>query len=207
MKKITIVLSAFILATFFGCQIESLDPLVQEAFIKGANSKVKSSTTVTTIEEYTPQGEACYTTNLIAGQHYTAGTVSIYSDGENLIIEYATTGDWTIGTTHLSVGDCEDGWVPLTHSGNPKVGNFEYTEPSYSDSQVVVYIISLESLGIEEGDTYCFAAHAEVDGPQGGQTAWGEGTSFDGHNWGMFVETSFTDCTGDDGDGGDGGPK
>ena len=147
-------------------------------------------------EVITVEGEACYTTNLIAGQHYTAGTVSIYTDGQNLIIEYATTGDWTIGVTHLNIGDCQDGWVPLTGSGNPKVGHFEYTEPSYVDTHQVVYIIPLESLGISEGDTFCFAAHAEVDGPQGGQTAWGEGTSFDGHNWGMYVETTFTDCNG-----------
>jgi len=206
MKKFTFVLSALIFAVFFGCQNESLDP--DPSLVNGADYKVKSSPTVTNTTSYDIEGEACYTTNLIAGQHYTAGTVSIYTDGENLIIEYATTGDWTIGVTHLSIGDCQDGWVPLTGSGNPKVGHFDYTEPSYQDDHQVVYIISLESLGLTEGDTYCFAAHAEVNGPQGGQTAWGEGTSFDGHNWGMYVETSFTDCSGGDGgDGGDGGPK
>ncbi|HKK12272.1 MAG TPA: hypothetical protein VJ945_05545, partial [Flavobacteriaceae bacterium] len=144
MKKFTFVLSALIFAVFFGCQNESLDP--DPSLVNGADYKVKSSPTVTNTTSYDIEGEACYTTNLIAGQHYTAGTVSIYTDGENLIIEYATTGDWTIGVTHLSIGDCQDGWVPLTGSGNPKVGHFDYTEPSYQDDHQVVYIISLESL-------------------------------------------------------------
>ena len=205
MKKFTFVLSALLFAAFFSCQNEGLDTQMQESVVNGADLKVKTSPAETSMTSYDIQGEACYTTNLIAGQHYTAGTVSVYTDGENLIIEYATTGDWTIGVTHLEIGDCQDGWVPLTGSGNPKVGHFDYTEPTYQDSHQVVYVISLESLGLTEGDTYCFAAHAEVNGPQGGQTAWGEGTSFDGHNWGMYVETSFTDCSG--GDGGDGGPK
>lgn len=206
MKKFTIILSTLIFAVFFGCQNEELETQLEQTFVEGVDFKAKSSPVVLSMEAYNVDGEACYTTNLIAGQHYTAGTVSIYTDGDNLIIEYATTGDWTIGVTHLNIGDCQNGWVPVTGSGNPKVGHFEYTQPSYEDTHQVVYIIPLESLGISEGDTYCFAAHAEVDGPQGGQTAWGEGTSFSGRNWAMFVETSFTDCTGGD-DGGGGGPK
>ena len=135
----------------------------------------------------------CFTTTLMAGQHHESGIVTLDIEDGNLIITYTMNEDWTIGITHLSVGSCDDDWVPLNGAGNPKIGQFEYTEP-YSESPTeVVYIISLDELG----DTICFAAHAEVDGPTGGETAWAEGTQFEGNGWAMFVQTDITECTED----------
>ncbi|RIA08356.1 hypothetical protein OE09_0168 [Flavobacteriaceae bacterium MAR_2010_72] len=205
MKKFTFILSLFVFTVFVSCENELVDSTQQQEFTKGVDYKVKTSTTVQSMSSYDIEAEVCSTTNLIAGQHHNAGTVSVYTDGTNLIIEYATNDDWTIGVTHLQVGDCNEGWVPLTGSGNPKVGRFDFTEPSYQDTHQVVYIISLESLGLELGDTYCFAAHAEVEGPTGGETAWAEGPEFEGRSWAMFVQTSLTDCDGGDGDGDGGG--
>jgi hypothetical protein len=97
----------------------------------------------------------------------------------------------------LSVGNCDEDWVPLTGSGNPQIGQFEYTEPSFVTPYEVVYIIPLEGLN----DNYCFAAHAEVVGPDGNdETAWAEGPEFDGRSWAMFVESTLSECEDEDDD-------
>ena len=133
-------------------------------------------------------------THLIAGQHHTAGSVTIDVEGDNLIITYTTNEDWTIGTTHLSIGICDEDWIPMTGSGNPQIGQFEYTEPFSVEPHEVVYIIPISEIG----DNYCFAAHAEVEGPTGGETAWAEGTEFSGNSWAMFEEFLLSECNSDD---------
>lgn len=45
---------------------------------------------------------------------------------------------------------------------------------------------------------FCLAAHAEVSGPTGGETAWAEGPSFEGNSWAMFVEGLMGGCTASD---------
>ena len=197
-----------LLSIIWSCTTET----IPEDLLNNTNAMTESSSTVTT-EATTSTGEtgseadeACFTTTLIAGQHYAAGIVSVAIEDGNLIITYSSNGEWEIGITHLSVGNCEDGWVPLNGGGNPRIGRFEYTEPTTATPYEVVYVIPLEDLNIE--DTLCFAAHAEVQGPTGGETAWAEGEQFDGNGWAMFVQTDISDC-GDDGDddddNGDGG--
>ena len=116
--------------------------------------------------------------------------MSFLDDGENLIITYTTNGDWTIDATHLSIGGCDDGSIPTTGSGNPKIGKFEYHSTHSDGVNQVTYTISLDTIL----DEYCFAAHAEVTGPTGGETAWAEGTEFPGNSWAMFVEANLSDC-------------
>jgi len=142
----------------------------------------------------------CVVTNLVAGQHYVAGSVTVDIEGDNLIITYTSNSDWIIGTTHLSVGNCDEDWAPLTGSGNPKIGQFEYTVPFSVEPHEVVYVISLDGLD----DHYCFAAHAEVEGPDGGETAWAEGSQFEGSGWAMYNESFLSEC--EEGDGGNNPP-
>ena len=141
--------------------------------------------------------EPCITTNLIAGQNNIAGTVSVYNDGENLIITYVTNEDWSIDLTHLSIGDCDES-IPTNGSGNPIIGHFEHTEPHSAGTSEVVYLIALDALE----EYFCFAAHAEVTGPTGGETAWAEGTEFEGNSWAMFVEAQLSNCQAEDTDDG-----
>lgn len=185
MKKITIFISTICLLVIFSCSTENLS---NEEIAKDSNFEVSE-----TIKDYTQstiQEESCITVNLIAGQHYTAGAVTLDIDGENLIITFSTNSDWSIKATHLSVGNCDDDSIPVTNSGNPKVGNFEYSAEHADGTNEVVYIISLAGLG----DNICFAAHAEVVGPDGEETAWAEGTEFAGNGWAMYVETSLENC-------------
>ncbi len=193
MKKSTFMLSALFLFLVSSCSVEntnneetSVNPnfRVYDYSPKGGSNGYVGSLR-------TAEGEAfCYQTRLMAGQHHDAGTVTVTNDGENLIITYLTNEDWTIEATHMSIGDCDEQEIPTTGSGNPKVGRFEHSSEHPEGTNEVVYMISLEAIA----DSYCFAAHAEVTGPTGGETAWGEGTSFDGNSWAMFIEALLSDC-------------
>ncbi len=203
MKKITFLISALFLIVFFSCSTDKIaneetnqDPnfRVSEAIVKNAKGNISSLRT--------SLDEPCITTNLIAGQNYIAGTVTVDTDGENLIITYTTNEDWTIGATHMSIGNCEDQEIPTTGSGNPKVGKFEHSTTHSDGINQVIYLISLSIVNADGG--YCFAAHAEVTGPTGGETAWAEGISFDGKSWAMYVEANVSDCLVDGDDGGEG---
>ena len=194
MKKITYLLSALILVVFASCETENIIESSQS--LKNPNFRVTDATVDNSTSRASLE-DPCMTVNLIAGQNHIAGVVTVDTDGENLIITYSTNEDWTIDLTHLSIGNCDEQWVPTTGSGNPKVGHFEHTEPHSAGTNEVVYMISLEALNNE----YCFAAHAEVDGPTGGETAWAEGTDFEGNSWAMYVEALLSDCEVDD-DGG-----
>lgn len=190
MRKSTMSLLALGLILVLGCSKDgenisedSLDPnfRVTEAVVKGNAADLNGRN----------PADFCVYTNLIAGQNQIAGTVTVANDGENLIITYSTNEDWTIDLTHMSIGDCEQS-IPTTGSGNPKVGHFEHTEPHSADTNQVVYMVSLDI--IPDNYNYCFAAHAEVQGPTGGETAWAEGLDFDGNSWAMYVSSSIYDC-------------
>ena len=207
MRNTTFRLGIFLSVLFMGCSTEPYDEQLEQNLASEQEALVSASLALSI--EALSEDEACFTTELIAGQHYSAGTISIYVEDGNLIIVYATNEDWTLGTTHLQVGNCEGSWVPLTRAGNPKVGKFEYTEPYSEDDHEVVYVIPLED--IDADGEFCFAAHAEVQGPSGGETAWGKGAEFDGKSWAMYFKTDLTECIDNDdpsdnpGDGSGGG--
>ncbi|MDH7444401.1 hypothetical protein [Aquimarina sp. 2201CG14-23] len=118
-----------------------------------------------------------YTTNLMAGQHHIAGTVTVTSDQTYLYVTYKTNctdGDndteedtsfktsndnrsWTLKATHLYVGNCGD--IPITKKGNPKIGKFPYKTEHPNGINEFIYTIPL----LDIGECFCLAAHAEVD--------------------------------------------
>lgn len=196
MKNVHLLAASFIFC-LLACTQEPIgeDQQMFDKKVKDVTSPLEStseSTTQTSSE--TNSDDHCFSTSLIAGQHYVAGNVTVDIDGDNLIITYTTNEDWSIGITHLSVGNCDEDWVPLTGSGNPRIGHFEYTEPFSANSNEIVYVISMEGLG----DNFCFAAHAEVNGPSGEETAWAEGIEFSGRSWAMYVEVDLSECTSQD---------
>jgi hypothetical protein len=192
MKKTYLLFIPLLACLILGCSNEQLS---QDFALK--NQKAASNVAIEPIDPADAEGHCVYT-HLIAGQHHVAGSITVDNDGENLIITFSTDDDWTLGTTHLSIGNCDEDWAPLNGGGNPQVGQFEYTEPYSAGPHEVVYIVSLEGLD----DHYCFATHAEVEGPAGGETAWGQGTQFNGNGWAMFVESFLSNCPPDEDDGG-----
>lgn len=189
------ILSGLVLILSTSCSNESISENALE------ERKSRPIPTPETTVDLSNLNDACVTVRLIAGQHHVAGDVSVYNDGENLIVVFESNGDWILGTTHLSLGNCDENWVPTTRSGNPRIGQFQYTVPYSISDHEVVYVIPLAGLDTN----YCFAAHAEVQGPTGGETAWAEGDEFSGNSWAMFVEALLTDCPPTDG-GGENGP-
>jgi hypothetical protein len=185
MKKFNLLTIFLFVCILMGCSQQEISKDEQFQERKKDIKILPAETTPETNHE-----DHCVYTHLIAGQHHVAGSVTVDLVGENLFITFSTNGDWTIGTTHLSIGNCDEDWVPLNGGGNPQIGHFEYTEPfSYSPHEVV-YVIPVAGLD----DNYCFAAHAEVEGPSGGETAWAEGAEFSGRSWAMFVESFLSDC-------------
>lgn len=144
---------------------------------------------------------ACYTTPLIAGQHFEAGRIDVEivnEDGMDYVyISYITNEDWILKLTHLYAGDREG--IPETKKGNPKPGVFEkrmdYEANIISDFEVE-YKIPAEALN----DCFYIAAHCEVAkiDEKGNEiqreTGWGQGEGFEGDSWAMYFEFCKTAC-------------
>jgi len=216
MKKFTFLFLLFTASILLSCNTENIEEntLTNE----DPNFSVSEYTNYYTLRTTT---ESCVSRKLIAGQNMDAGEVTVDFTDTDIIITYSTVdSDFTIDLTHLSVGNCDEQWVPTTGSGNPKVGKFEHSEPTLiPDVNTVIYHISLDYLQLN--DVYCFAAHAEVTGPTGGETAWAQDflvdaygnyvdedgipveeedkveRTFAGNNWAMYVEANVNDCVSD----------
>ncbi|MEL0455443.1 hypothetical protein WJN01_04330 [Flavobacteriaceae bacterium SZ-1-7] len=199
MKKNTLLWAVYLFATIFSCNVENLQlsqtdqQAISESKKPNKNKDVPVYEGDTTVEE--DYYDHCKTVNLIAGQNHIAGTVNIDVEGDNLIVTFITNADWTIDATHLHITNCADEAFPTTGSGNPKVGNFEYSSVHENGVTEVTYIIDLYADEISIYNEFCFAAHAEVSGPSA-ETAWAEGEDFGGNSWAMFVEADLSDCDG-----------
>lgn len=208
MKTNLRLLSVLCLSILFSCNTEQLkeDSVEQDYF------KVTEYTVTETDSNRASQIEYCFNVDLIAGQHIYVGSLGVTKSETDLILTYTTITDWTIGVTHVSIGDCNEQWVPTTRSGNPKIGKFGHTEPHSADINRVVYHISLDALP-ENSDLFCFAAHAEVNGPDGEETAWAGGDNdgggligrsstypgytvrdFGGRSWATYIEALLSTC-------------
>lgn len=191
MKNITLQLFAFVTLLMLSCSPEQIEDTSLNLTLN-PNFRVteSSSKDLDTHNRNAEEEDHCLFTNLIAGQHHIAGTVTVDIDGDNMIITYTTNEDWIIDATHLSIGNCDEQSIPTTGGGNPKVGHFEHSSSHSDGTNKVVYVLDLSVLD----DNYCFAAHAEVSGLTGGETAWAEGEDFEGNNWAMYVSALLSDC-------------
>jgi hypothetical protein len=135
----------------------------------------------------------CTAVDLIAGQNYIAGNVSVSIDGDDLIITYSSTGGWELNVTHLYVGACSE--IPQTGSGNPKIGHFPLSASHPPGTTEVIYTLDINTLP----NCLCIAAHAEVSLDNGGstqeETAWAEGPSFPGNSWAMYFSYCLNQCS------------
>jgi hypothetical protein len=200
------LLSLLSITLFLSCDKDQINPETsneQNYFLVSEGTVNRNAQSRASLDD------PCIVVDLVAGQNTVVGTVTIDKTETDLVLTYATNPDWEINLTHMSIGDCNEQWVPETGSGNPKVGKFEHTEPHSTNINEVVYHISLEVLP-DDTDLYCFAAHAEVTGPSGGETAWagqisedssGGGVtegytvrSFDGRNWATYIEAEQSAC-------------
>lgn len=174
-----------------GCHTESME--IQEEHFEETDYTV-SEGIISGEQSSNPEDESgegyCFTTTLIAGQHHEAGSVIVSITEDHIIITYITYDNWTIDATHLSIGGCDDESIPTNNSGDPQIGHFEYHSEHSDGINQVTYTIDIADIP----NLYCFAAHAEVEGPTGEETAWAEGEEFSGNSWAMYVEANLSDC-------------
>lgn len=187
MKTQNLLLTVLLSITFFNCNTEELS---NEEINKNPNFRVVEQISNDSSNRLSLD-DPCMTVNLIAGQHYDAGTVTIDASENDLIITYRTANGWGITDTHMSIGGCDLQSFPTNGQGSPKVGRFEHGTTHNGLVNEVTYYISKDAVD----DVYCFAAHAlvEKDGMPDA-SAWAEGFDFGGNSWAMYVEADKTDC-------------
>ena len=155
MRGTIYVFMSFLLLTFIGCNdnetlIEENNDSVELSFLqsleKMSNTASKSATSFVIHE-----------TDLMAGQHYVAGTVTVSINKTNVTVTYTTNDNWVLNETHLYAGDKD--LIPVTKKGNPKIGKFPY-KAEHDGVNEFSYVIPIAELK----GTKCFtiAAHAVV---------------------------------------------
>lgn len=122
MKKVLILMSAIPLI-FLSCEVEKLDS--QES-LSAVEAKARKQN-LATLSFEDPANCTATETNLIAGQNTVVGTVSVSVVGANYIITYDVEDGYCLTETHLSVVETAADF-PTTPSGNPKNGNFEFSD-------------------------------------------------------------------------------
>lgn len=103
-----------------------------------------------------------FVTDLIAGQHYDVGDVSVWNDGDYLYVKYETTGSWSLMLTHLHVATSLSG-IPQKN-GNPPPGQFDYQMNHAPSTNEYTYAIDLDWTPSTQ---LYIAAHADVCGFDG----------------------------------------
>lgn len=182
--KLLYLFVGVIALTFAGCENESSAESNTTTAKQGPTNVANSVVTGLT---------PCVNTNLMAGQHFDAGDVSVYFDLENVYVEYTTSANWSIKKTHLYVGGCQ--LIPRNNAGNPIPGQFPMSNTYFNGTQSVIYTIAKSTLP----ECFCIAAHAEVTKSQNGvvvqtETAWAAGERFTQRNWATFFSVCQSDC-------------
>lgn len=133
--------------------------------------------------------EECF--DFLAGQFTNMGKVCVSNDQNNLYVKYMTENEWLLNDLHLYVGKTL-ALLPVTKRGNPKIGNFPYSQEGVN-TNYFEFKIPISTLGsLSCGESIVVAAHASVQRLIDGtsyqeETAWSEGTRFvEKGNWGTY---------------------
>lgn len=147
-KNYAYLLLAFMLIGVYSCETESVEASTNEENLTQAKKgKVEFN--------LTQECSISESTNLYAGQNILVGTVDVVIEGDNYIITYNLTNeDYCITETHLSVVDTPSDF-PLNGGGNPKIGQFVYSDSHDCESSV--------SYSVPTSEGAYIAAHAVVN--------------------------------------------
>ncbi len=129
MRKITLIITTiFLFLAIFSCEYQDnfMDQsAIDTKIIIDEDSQIKLNPTSLSKEQI--EKICCgkkFTTTLYAGQHINVGTLTVSNNNTNLYVTFSVKEDWWLSETHLFVGREVD--LPLTGSGNPKIGHFPY---------------------------------------------------------------------------------
>ena len=105
------------------------------------------------------KGDDEVTVDLIAGQHYLVGSVTVARDNGDLDVTFDLVDGVLLGLVHFHVADDYDG-LPQNRPGNPQIGHFDYQSDTWAIAdETTSYDFTVEGVG--DGDL-TIAAHAEV---------------------------------------------
>ncbi len=138
MKKLTLAFFAVFALIISSCEVE---PAGGED-LTGVDAKGKAPKNNAIEFDFS---EECQTSEAIlyAGQTIEVGKVTVSESNGNYVITYEITNDeWCITETHLSVVNSPEDF-PMTNSGNPKNGNFEYSD-EFQCEKTVTYEVPVE---------------------------------------------------------------
>lgn len=152
---------------------------------------------VVPVAAHTPEDPKPF--NLVAGQNYLIGTVSVGNDADYIYVTYEVIGGWELLETHLaaalSLGTTypSDG-LPQTKKGDPILGKFPWKANHNPAVTTYTYQISLADEGFYVGQYLYIAAHAVVALDDWEETAWADGScgnflaQFPGKSWATYFE-------------------
>lgn len=150
MKKVIYLFMILSLA-FASCESDKLDN--SEELTANAAKANKNKANAATSFDWS--GDCAFSqTDLIAGQNMVVGTVTVTVVNGDYNIEYNVDAGYCLSETHLSVVDDKDDF-PMTNSGNPKNGHFEYSGYHSCESNVAYTVPTSKGIYI--------AAHAVVN--------------------------------------------
>ncbi len=110
----------------FSCEVEQYDGQELDA----VNGKASKS-----VVAFDMDGCTGAERDLIAGQNMVVGSVSVTLDGDNYIITYnVSEADYCLTEAHVDVADHPENFA-INKSGNPKIGNFEYSNDDVECTQ------------------------------------------------------------------------
>lgn len=135
--------------------------------------------------------------SIYAGQHAYVGEAVAFTDSTSLYIYVFIEPDWKVTDIHFQpVSSVSE--FPVNAKGNPKIGQFAYTELDFSvvnmfGSSALYLKVPRASLPNPQSPTVCAAFHAVVSPAsgsvrsRGSQTAWAGGTEFTpGGSWATY---------------------
>ena len=131
-----------------------------------------------------------FTTPLLASRVIEAGDVSIWEDGDAVVVYVETSGDWLLRKLQVYFGE---EMFPLRDNGNPKVGRFPFKK-FYVEDPVSYSMVTIEEqcpLTLSEDATRIVAVHADLLNTVTLATvgAWALGPyEFEGPRWGWWNE-------------------
>ncbi|NNL07702.1 MAG: hypothetical protein HKP38_00610 [Croceitalea sp.] len=168
-KQFFMVLTIPILL-FASCEVEKLD---EETF-HAIDAKAKSTPTRQNMAD-------CIVTEtrLIAGQHTEVGNLKVAINGSFYEITLNITAPgYCLTETHIAVASSYE-FLPQSKSGNPKVGNFEFSK-SHDCSTNYTYRIPVSKGSV-------IAVHGVVENAsRPSETIWAQGCDFTGKSWAMY---------------------
>jgi len=63
-----------------------------------------------------------------SGESLDVGNISVSNNATHIVVEFTTIDGWLLNETHLHIANESEEGIPQTKKGNPKVGQFDYSE-------------------------------------------------------------------------------